>query len=244
MVAQSPHACLLTRPRAQSLRFAASLGQRFGTRLRITISPLLAPEFLRPTLPEGPFDALILTSGTAVEALAGLGAGDLPRRAVCVGDRTADLARAAGLEAVSAQGDAAALVRLIGGAGAGRRLLHLAGEDRRGDIEGRLSALGIVVETVVVYRQVERPLSQAARDLLAADGALILPVFSPRSAGALSRQALRSRVAAALTVTALGPGVAEGVDPALRARILVAARPDAEAMCDAVAEAMATATGP
>ncbi len=86
---------LLTRPAAQNARFAAQVTARFGPGVRFVDSPLLAPRFLDPTLPAGPFDAVVFTSETGVAGYRRLTAEQaLP--AWCVGPRTAEAARAAG----------------------------------------------------------------------------------------------------------------------------------------------------
>ena len=66
MVRQSQASFLLTRPLAQSQRFAHGL---IGD---VVISPLMAPEFLRPKIAQKPYAAMIFTSETGVQAAAGL----------------------------------------------------------------------------------------------------------------------------------------------------------------------------
>ncbi|TKA93937.1 uroporphyrinogen-III synthase, partial [Cereibacter changlensis] len=118
MASQSRQPFLLTRPARQGARFAAALRQRFGEGIRLVTSPLLAPLFLRPELPAGAA-TLIFTSETGVEAFRRISA-EQPQAAHsawCVGERTAEVARAAGLSTRSADGDAEALVAQILAAG-------------------------------------------------------------------------------------------------------------------------------
>ena len=112
-------AVLLTRPQAQGARFAAALAEALGE-VRIVTSPLMAPEFLSPRIEARP-EALVFTSETGVEAFRRLETPALRgvARAWCVGNRTAQAARAAGLRPQSADGDAEALVAAGAAAGAG-----------------------------------------------------------------------------------------------------------------------------
>ncbi len=221
---------LLTRPAAQSRSFAAALEARLGALVRPVIAPLMAPVFLPPDLPDGPFAAVIFTSATAVKAVAGL---DLPKRAWCVGGQTAARASAAGFQAVSAEGDAAALVAAVLADPPDGRLLHLRGEEVRGDVAERLNSAGIETVSAVVYRQEPQALSPEAAELLSADGGVIVPLFSPRSA-VLMRQALPAGVRATLWLVAMSDAVAEAAEGLPHEALVVARRPDAEAMLDAV----------
>ncbi len=226
MAAQS---FLLTRPAPAAARFAAALRESFGPAARIVISPLMQPEFLCPALPPGPFDGLILTSETGAEAARRLSAdrGDLPRRAFCVGDRTAQAAADAGFQAVSAAGDAAALITLIKATGPGGRHLHLRGEDTTGDITQHIDAMNISCTEAIVYRQQPQPLTAEAADLLAGSDPVIIPLFSPRSADLLARA---GAFRAPLWIAALSPAVAERAQALHPVRLEVATHPDARAL--------------
>lgn len=228
---------LLTRPAAQSDRFAADLRARLPG-ADITISPLLAPEYLRPALPEGPHAAVIFTSETGVAAAKGLDG--LPNLAWCVGERTAAAAQAAGFRTVTGGGDAALLVQAMIQAmrdappPAGR-LIHLRGREARGDVAQRLWDAGLPCDEAVVYAQQAQPLSPRAQMLLEDSLPIIVPLFSPRSALVFAKRARGAR--APLWIAALSPAVAKACPPAARTEI--AARTDAAAMCDAV-ERLAT----
>ncbi len=225
-----PIPVLLTRPQAQSQTFAAALQARFGDRLRPVLAPLMAPVFLAPALPTGPFAAVIFTSATGVEAGRSL---DLPKRAWCVGAQTAARARAAGFQALSADGDAAALVAAILADPPTGRLLHLRGEEVRGDVADMLNSAGLETFSAVVYRQDPQPLTSEARAVLAENGPVIVPLFSPRT-GALFRQALPDDLRADLHFVAMSEAVADAV-AGLAGTVVIARRPDADAMLDAVA---------
>jgi uroporphyrinogen-III synthase len=223
---------LLTRPAAQSRSFAAALAARLDGAVRPVIAPLMAPVVLAPDLPEGPFQAVIFTSAAGVTAAAGL---DLPRRAYCVGSATAAQAQAAGFDAVSADGDAHSLVALVLADRPVGRLLHLRGEDTRGEVVEQLRSAGIETVSRVVYRQDAQPLTAEARALLAEEVAVIVPLFSPRTA-ILLRAALPAEIAARLWIVAMSAAVAEAAEALPQAGLVIARQPDAGAMLDAVQE--------
>jgi uroporphyrinogen-III synthase len=118
-----------------------------------TVEPVFA---IAPVDAEVPaFDALAFTSANGVRRFALLS----PRRNVpvfCVGDRTADVARAMGFaEAVSAGGDVKALADLVvRRLPAGAMLLHAGNEESRGDLAGRVQAAGRNAEFLPVFRAV------------------------------------------------------------------------------------------
>ena len=225
-----PHRILLTRPADQGARFGQALLQRFGSGAEIVFSPLSAPRHLFPVLPSGTFDAVIFTSETAVAASVGLRPG-LPGLAFTVGDQTALAAQAAGFKAVSAAGDAAALIALLVGSRPGR-LLHLHGQETRGDVVPHLVAAGIDALGCVVYAQEPVEPSRAALLWLADAHPVAVPLFSPRMALRFSSVAGNAR--APLWLASLSPAVDAAVTlvPAQR---IVARRPDAMAMLDALA---------
>ena len=221
---------LLTRPEAASRAFAAALEARFGGLVRPVISPLMAPVFLMPVLPEGPFAAVIFTSATGVAAVQGV---TLPKRAYCVGAQTAARARAAGFDAVSADGDAGALVAAVLANPAPGRLLHLRGEETRGDVAEQLTAAGVETLSVVVYRQEPQALTAQALVLLEAEGTVIVPLFSPRTA-VLFWAALPQGLRARLRLAAMSAAVADAINGIPHQALEVARRPDADAMLEAV----------
>ena len=220
---------LLTRPAPQSARFAAALRDRFGDGLRIVISPLMTAEFLAPPLPTDGLRGLVFTSETGVAGFARLAPWrDLP--AHCVGRATADAARAAGLAvATEAGGDAAALAGAL--AGAQGPLLWPRGAEAAVDLVAALAP--VEVRPAVVYRQAPQPATAEARALVASGTPFVLPLFSPRSAH-LFAAALPDR-RAPLFVAAMSDAVAAAARDLHPARIVVAGKPDAGAMVDALA---------
>jgi uroporphyrinogen-III synthase len=227
---------LLTRPKAQAQAFSRALSARFGARVRPVVAPLMRVEALAPDLPGGPFAAVIFTSANGVDAARALRP-RLPDLAWCVGDRTAAAARAAGFAARSAAGDAGALVRAVLADPPPGRLLHLTGAETRGDIAQRLASAGLETLSAVIYRQVALPLPGVAQAVLAAGGPVILPLFSPESARRAAR-ALAAAPRADLRLVAMSDAVALAAGDLPRAGLWLAARPDAEAMLQAVGAAL------
>lgn len=154
---------LLTRPAADSRRFAALLPD-----WRAVISPILriaAVDHDGAALHRAA--GLVFTSAHAVAA-AGPGRG---RLAICVGRRTAQVARAAGFDVRTGDGCAESLLPLI--AAAPVPLVHP---------HGRHLARTLPVPGMVVYDQQAQPLNAAARGTLVGRAPVVLPLFSPRSA--------------------------------------------------------------
>lgn len=158
--------------------------------LDVRLHPLFAPEALAWTLPEGEFDALLLTSANAVRL-----AGALPRLPVhAVGEASARAAREAGLE-VATVGDGG-VEDLLDTLPEGLRLLHLSGEERILPAKPRQR-----ITSVAVYRMAPLPLPASA--LLEGTVALIHSPAAGRRLAEVdcSRQAVR--------VAAISPAVAE-----------------------------------
>lgn len=209
---------LLTRPEADSRRFAALLPD-----LPVLISPILrivpVPHDRRRLAQA---EGFVFTSAHGVAAV-GDGHG---RRALAVGPRTAAAARDAGFLVTEGAGDASGLMDMI--AACPLPLLYP---------RGRHVAQRLPVEEIVVYDQQPLPLSQEAGELLAGPAPVILPLFSARSAGLL-RAAMPSRPAAPLLLAAISRAALTGwtdtgadVEPV---RTELAAQPNSEGMRAAV----------
>ncbi len=237
-----PVPVLLTRPEAEAQAFATVLVQRYGTRVRPVVAPLMLAHYLAPPLPPGPFAGVIFTSVTGVEAARRLGA-DLPDLAWCVGRKTAERAASAGFRAQSADGDAMALVAAIRADPPNGRLLHLRGENAWGTVAESLVLAGIETESLVVYFQAGQPLPAQAGALLQGEGPMIVPLFSPRSA-ALFAAALPNDLRAALWLVVMSEAVALAAKTIPSKALFVAERPDAQAMLKAVGVALAAMSAP
>jgi uroporphyrinogen-III synthase len=225
-------AVLITRPEAEARAFASALVHRFGPRVRPLVAPLMAPQFLPAPVPDGPFAALIFTSSQGVEGARRKGL-VTPSLAYCVGKKTAAAAKDAGFTAISADGNADDLYARILADPAAGRLLHVRGEDTRGDLQARLNAAGIATDSVVVYRQEPLPLSAEATRLLCSKGRAIVVLFSPRSAE-LFAKALPPDTPVLLSAAVMSASVAQALPAKVCRVVRVAARPDASALLDAV----------
>lgn len=157
--------------------------------LEVRCHPLFVAEPIGWELPDGSFDALLVTSGTAIRL-----AGKLPRLPVhAVGEVSAAAARAAGLEVltVGESGVEGLLERLPNRL----KLLHLAGEERIEPIGGRYA-----ITSVTVYRMTSLPLPDAAL----IEGAVLL-IHSPAAGRRLAEASVaRERV----RVAAISPAAA------------------------------------
>ncbi len=186
---------VLTRPEAQSRAFADSL----DVAARVIISPILEIRCCDDVAVLAPYAGIILTSANAVGCAPPLGNVQVH----CVGEQTAAAAKAAGAEIVTIARDADDLVHRVSGTGP---LLHLRGEHARGDVAERLTQRGIETSEVVVYRQVACPLSSDARQALAGDDPVVLPLFSPRSAQLVGAE---THLGSSLQVLAMSAAVAK-----------------------------------
>jgi uroporphyrinogen-III synthase len=228
---------LVTRPEPDNARTAAKLLARG---CEVMLAPLLQIEPVEPGRVDlsGAWDALAVSSGNAVRALAAHPrlAGLLAIPLYAVGSRTADAAFALGFDnVISADGDAQDLVRVMKTHfRSGARILYLAGEERSADFAGALAASRIAVETRVVYRAAQvQQYPPDVRDALAAgrlDGVLH---FSRRTAGAY----VACAAAAGISDRALEPvqyclsrQVAEPLAAAGAGRLTVAREPTEDAL--------------
>lgn len=226
---------LLTRPEAQSARFAQELRSVLAEVDIVTV-PLMAPQFLMPMIPAQKFAAIVLTSETGAEAARRISAAGpvLPGLAYCVGDRTALAARDAGLQAVSAQGNAANLVRDLVARGVVGPLLHVRGRDSRGDVAENLNLAGIETFSVIAYAQQEQPGGAEMLTILRGTQPVLVPLFSPRSARMFAEKALAAKPTVPIYVVALSAAVVAELAPLAPDLIEIATRPDSAAMIEAI----------
>lgn len=230
---------LLTRPEAASRRFAVAAVARFGDRFRPLIAPLMRIVEETGPLPLEDVRGLVFTSENGVHSAAARTARrDLP--SWCVGDRTTAAALAAGFPACSAHGDAAALARLLIAQQVRGTLLHLHGEHVLADLGPPLAAAGIELRSLATYRQEPLAPNDSALAALSGTSRLFVPLFSPRSARLFREAAGAAR--APLELVAISPAAAEPLRDWPGTALAVAARPDADAMLDALAERLAAAS--
>jgi len=219
----------VARAEPAAARTAARLGE-------LGHAPLVAPVLaVRPTgapLPDGWFDALVITSANAADALTEADAARLAGLPVyAVGRRTAERARRAGLGPVeTAEGDAAALAALIAERmPPGARLLHAAGRERKAEPAASLAASGHTLTAWIVYEAAAVPvLPEPAATALRRGEVDAALHYSRRSAGTalrLSRDAGLEHSFARLRHVCLSADVAAPLEAAGLPIHFVPARP-------------------
>ena len=223
---------LMTRPETSSHRFITQLTQS-GVVLEYCISPALSIVPVTHDIDPSSFGAVIFTSQNGVTH----GPHGSGRLAYCVGDQTAEAARTKGYEVLSADGAAEDLIDLVARHAPDHSLVHIRGTHSRGRIAQSLTTMGFPCEDVIVYDQIDRPLSPEAQRLLAGGKPVILPLFSPRSAAIVGQQV---QLGQHHHIIALSDAVSEAFGVKKRASIQVAAKPTLEAMIDGVKAVIAT----
>ncbi|QPC42243.1 uroporphyrinogen-III synthase [Kaustia mangrovi] len=237
---------LVTRPRDDSEALREDLKARGH---RVVLEPLLTicPR-TGAVLPQGSFQAVIVTSANAVRALAAHGEADALRDTpmLTVGKASAEAALTAGFTDVeSAAGDADALLTLVMQRldPEGERVLYVTGSTVARDLKALMAERGFTVERAILYDA--RPaasLSEGLRERLAGgriDGVLL---FSPRTAriwAGLIRSAGLVGSLGAVRHFCLSQAVRDALDEEIgRADIIssVAEMPDMQAMMNLIGE--------
>ncbi len=182
-------------------------------------------------------DALAFTSANGVRRFAMLS----PRRdapVFCVGERTAQEARALGYQTVWSAGAAVgALEDLIQrNLAMNMRLLHAGNEDTRGDLAGRLNAAGLSASFLPIFRAVpvEQPGPLLAAHLAGQAKFNAIMIHSPRAASILAGFAAGMTGHAPLAIAAISAAAAEPLS-GFADRIEIAAAPDGPALFSALA---------
>lgn len=222
-------AVLLTRPLADSRALAEALADEG---IAAQIWPLTA---IRPAASEvrlSPLtEGLLFTSAHGVRAFAGLvSRRDLP--ALCVGTRTAAVARSLGfLGALSAGPDAKALVRAAAASGL-RHFFHPRGRDISADMAAELAPSGVTVTDAVLYAAEETgPPPAPVAHGLASGGIGLVTLWSRRNAEIFARRcSAPGALAATLTALVISPRAAEPLADLNLSETLVADAPDAQSM--------------
>src|SRR5690606_15072398 len=119
------------------------------------------------------------------------------------------------------------------------RVVHVRGTHSAGNIAARLRQAGVPAEEVVAYDQPALPLSAEAAALLAGEGEVVLPLYSPRSAALVAAHDGPWR--APIHAIAISPAAAAAFTRP--ARMTVVEAPTGPAMERAVAAALAGPDG-
>jgi uroporphyrinogen-III synthase len=225
---------LITRPAEDAAPLAEALAARGQEAVLAPLMDIVAQP--GPPLALEDVQAVLLTSANGARALARrTPCRDLP--VLAVGDATAAAARQAGFAPVESAGgkveDLAALARArldpAGGA-----LVHAAGKQLAGDLQGLLEAAGFAVRRAVLYRaRTVDSLPQPAVRALAGDRLAGVLFFSPRTAavfGTLVQTAGLTDRLARLYALCLSSAVAGELDEAAWAGLRVAAKPETPAL--------------
>lgn len=223
---------LVTRPRPQAERTAQQIA---AMGLRPWIAPLLEikPRPLPPALSRQAWQAVLLTSQAAAQALADLDA-DLP--VLAVGAQTAHAARQAGFAMVrSADGDARDLARLVRATlqpQAGP-LLHLAGQGADERLGHELAQAGFDYRRATAYAAQAQGFTAETIGLVLGGGLRAVLLFSPQTARLLAQEMQNHKIPANMqpAALALSPAVAQALGP-WPAPVRVAARPHEAALLD------------
>mgnify|MGYP001552065522 CR=1 FL=1 len=184
-------------------------------------------------------EALALTSPNGAVAAARL-TGDRALPVFTVGAATAEAARAQGFtDIVSADGDGAALAALIVDR-AGGPVVHVHGRDQSFDLVSALETAGFAARGVTAYAA--EPVEALSEDALTAlhAGGVVL-IHSPKGAErfvALARKAGVSETLATTRAAAISSAAAAPLKAAGFEQIVVAERPDEEALLEALDRAL------
>lgn len=232
MADKSAQTVLITRPEDSGRGFVALLEPKLKG-ASILLAPVLRIEMLQPRPLTGPFSHTLITSRHAV-AYAAEHFPSLP--ALCVGQSTAEHARAQGVSATAAGGDAEALIELARRENAGP-MIHLRGEHTRGDICAKLVHAGCDCQELVVYRQAHQLWSPDIKAQILSAPNLLVPLFSPRSAALCAENLADFK--GNLQVVAMSSNVLDNWHHPATTRTCIAEKPDLQAMVAALASQIA-----
>lgn len=220
--------CLITRPEPEAELFARRVELELG--LKTIVSPLMRYDYPKLSTQIDSFSGVILTSAAAVPALKTLDvSSSVPIYAV--GAKTAQVAGSSGFDAIVGPGDAQGLITFLVGRGVSGPLIHLRGAHTRGDVAKTLTTQGVKTSEVIVYQQLDEQLNDTAKQALAGERPVVVPLFSPRTADIFARSA---PFRAPIYVVAMSNAVAQSCAGFATAAIRVADTPDAASMLQGV----------
>ena len=177
---------IITRNLHAGQRTAAQLHAVGIAQNQIWFAPLVNIAFNRLKIELDAGHSAIFTSQNGVHALTSKPPKGMT--AWCVGERTAEVARRKGFAAIAAEGNAESLIARLQKSDPKNPLIWYRGKHTAVDIEEQLSRLGMNIRSEIVYQQYELRLSGEAQKLLKTVPC-VLPIFSPRTAAILSREA-------------------------------------------------------
>ncbi len=220
---------LITRPAPTDAEFADQIRARLGD-VHICLSPLMRIAFSDDLPDLEDIRTLVFTSRNGVQSFIRI-SDHRDFACYCVGDATAQAAQAEGFSTIAGDGSSSDLVARLVADKPNGSCLHVRGTHSVGDIAGELTSTGVPAHEAILYDQVSQPLSSEAQALLCGETPVILPLFSPRTARLLSENAHNG---AQMHVAALSQNVADALPSDFAATVLVARRPDTQAMLDVV----------
>jgi len=219
----SKQTLVMTRPRAVAQNFVDGIAADALVDVCVLYAPLvdIVPTGHAADLSDAA--SVIFTSANGVK-FAPKGQG---RVAYCVGEKTAQVARAAGWDVHLVQRDAEGLIASLKADPPTGPLVHLAGTHRRGGIDVQLAQGGTHVDVQVLYDQPLQPLDDSVRAVLSGEGRVILPLFSPRTAAHLG-----GLIAGAPNTVAvvMSDAVAQAIKHVPFADVVIAAAPTRQEM--------------
>lgn len=218
---------LVTRPVETAKDFASKVLDRLSEPVEIIFSPALEIVPLNPEILETP-DHLILTSANAVRQAVRLNI-KVNGRVLCIGDRTTELSKTLGFSAEKSGNCAAELIETVLDEAIEGRILHLSGAHTRGDIVETLAKNGRNAKRTIAYDQRRVELNSDALRALKGTNNVVLPLFSPRSAG----QFTQSESFAPLHIVAMSDAVKGSLPSKMRQRVEVVKIPDEGHMVEA-----------
>lgn len=225
---------LMTRPLPSAQRFVADLPVQVRATVDVIYAPLMEIVGLPDEIASEEIKALIFTSANGVEAAIGRVPTDLT--AYCVGERTTQKAAQAGWDAKCTGKTADELVEALIETPSSVPVLHLHGRNTRGDVAARLTAAGVQCRGQAIYDQRLLPLGTDALRAITSHRAVIVPLFSPRTA---QHFADICPDASNLHLIALSQAVAEPLKALNCRHLQVCSSPDATAMASMVRDAAA-----
>ncbi|WP_227269138.1 uroporphyrinogen-III synthase [Roseobacter weihaiensis] len=217
----------MTRPEGSNASFVDQIAADVMARLDVIESPLIGIEPLGTPIELSAGAVAIFTSSNGVR-FAPQGAG---RAAYCLGRRTTQTAEAAGWRATFAGQTAAELVRFITAAHPAGNLHHLCGVHVRGDVVADLVAAGLKARRAVIYDQPLLPLNARAKDALAGNSHVLVPLFSPRAAAHFAASVPANP---AVRIATLSAAVSESLGKAPFGEVMTATSPTSQAIAKCI----------